>query len=321
MKRWQMGMRDSFFKSLYNLARKDKRILLVTSDTGAICHDEFKNNLRNQYINIGIAEQNMIGVAAGLAMSGKIVYVYAIVPFATMRCYEQIRVDLCCMNLGVTIVGIGAGFDYSTLGPTHHGTEDIALMRSLPEMTVYSPSDSLMAEVLAEASYRQPGPKYIRLDRVGYPLLYAKRSDINVAEGFSLLKPGKDMYIIATGRMVYNALAIRRELSRESIGVGVIDLFRIEESVLEKIWPVIAHARCAVTLEEHFVRGGIGSAVSELLAVKRGGPEFRAIGIANRFCRKYGTREYLQRLNKIDQDSIVKSIRTLLKKQSPVHSS
>ncbi len=114
MKRWVKGMRDAFFTTLYHLAKKDKRIMLITSDTGAICHDEFKKDLKEQYINIGIAEQNMIGVAAGLAMSGKIVYVYAIIPFATMRCYEQIRVDLCCMDLPVNIVGICSGFDYST---------------------------------------------------------------------------------------------------------------------------------------------------------------------------------------------------------------
>ncbi|MDP2927793.1 MAG: hypothetical protein Q8N80_03210, partial [Candidatus Omnitrophota bacterium] len=145
MKRWTSGMRDSFFDSLYAIAKRDSKVMLVISDTGAICHDEFKRRLNNRYINVGIAEQNMVGVAAGLAMSGKIVYIYAIVPFVTARCYEQIRVDLCCMNLPVTVVGIGAGFDYSTLGPTHHGYEDIALMSLLPNMIVYSPSDSLMA--------------------------------------------------------------------------------------------------------------------------------------------------------------------------------
>ena len=136
MKRWVVGMRDAFSQTLYDIAKDDRDFVMVTSDTGAICHDEFRKRCPGQYINIGIAEQNMVGVASGLALSGKTVCVYAIVPFATMRCYEQIRVDLCCMNLPVLVVGVGAGFDYSTLGPTHHGTEDIALMRVLPGMSV-----------------------------------------------------------------------------------------------------------------------------------------------------------------------------------------
>jgi transketolase len=302
-------MRDSFFDSLYAIAKRDSKVMLVISDTGAICHDEFKRRLNNQYINVGIAEQNMVGVAAGLAMSGKIVYIYAIVPFVTARCYEQIRVDLCCMNLPVTVVGIGAGFDYSTLGPTHHGTEDIGLMRLLPEMTIYNPSDSLMAGLLAKISYKQPGPKYIRLDRTGFPLVYKNERDIDISNGFSMLKQGKELYIIATGRMVYNALQVARKLSTQSIHAGVIDLFRIKPLNVEKIWPIIKEVGHVVTLEEHFVTGGIGSTISGILITKKNIPVFKSIGIPNQFCRKYGTRECLQYINKIDVDSVTESIK------------
>lgn len=309
MKRWIKGMRDVFFDSLYNLAKRDKNIILITADTGAICHDEFKQNLSNQYINIGIAEQNMVGVAAGLAMSGKIIYIYAIIPFATMRCYEQIRVDLCCMHLPVIIVGVGAGFDYSTLGPTHHGTEDIALMRSLPGMTIYSPSDSLMADFLARVTYKQSGPKYIRLDRTGYPLIYKNVKDIDVSNGFSLLKKGTDLYIIATGRMVYTALKVAKKLSTSSIHAGVVDLFKIKPIDEDKLCNVIKKARYVVTLEEHFVTGGIGSVIAEMLLTRMNAPVIKLIGMPNQFCRKYGTREYLQYLNKLDVDSVTVSIK------------
>jgi len=321
MKRWVEGMRDAFFRSLYNLARKDKDIILITADTGAICHDEFKQNLSNQYINIGIAEQNMVGVAAGLAISGKIVYIYAIVPFATMRCYEQIRVDLCCMNLPVTIVSIGAGFDYSTLGPTHHGTEDIALMRSLPGMTIYSPSDSLIADFLARVCYRQEGPKYVRLDRTGFPLIYKDEKKIDVSKGFSLLKKGKDLYIIATGRMVYSALQVTKKLSAQSIHTGVIDLFKIKPLNGEMIWEVIKKVGYLVTLEEHFITGGIGSTITEMLVTKRNAPAFKPIGIPGQFCRRYGTREYLQCLNKLDIGSVTKSINEWIKNKNNSHRS
>ncbi|MBU4333273.1 MAG: 1-deoxy-D-xylulose-5-phosphate synthase, partial [Candidatus Omnitrophica bacterium] len=259
MSHWTAGMRDSFFQSLYEEAKKNRNIILVTSDTGAICHDEFKEKIPDQYINVGIAEQNMIGLAAGLAQTGKIVYVYAIVPFATMRCYEQIRVDLCCMNLPVSIVGIGAGLDYSTLGATHHGTEDIALMRCLPNMEIYSPADGLMADLLARQYDNQAGPRYIRLDREGLPLVYENDSEFDLSKGFSVLSKSKELYIVATGRMVYSALQVAKELSLHSIEVGVIDLFRIKPLNKEEIWETVKGARCLITLEEHFMTGGIGT--------------------------------------------------------------
>ncbi len=314
MKHWAEGMRDAFFKALFNLAKKDKNVILITADTGAVCHDEFKEKLSNQYINIGIAEQNMIGVAAGLAMAGKIVYVYGIVPFVTMRCYEQVRVDLCCMNLPVTIVGIGAGFDYSTLGLTHHGTEDIALMRSLPDMTIYSPADNLMASAFVKVSYELAGPKYIRLDRTGLPLIYKDGNSIDFSRGFSVLKKGKDLYIIATGRMLYSALQIATKLSAQSINTGVIDLFKIKPLNNKMIWDVIKKAGYIVTLEEHFFTGGIGSIISEMLALRKNAPAFKPMGIPNQFCREYGKRGYLQHLYKLDVATVTKSIKEWVKK-------
>ncbi len=314
MKRWVKGMRDTFFNSLYNLARQDKNIILITADTGAICHNEFKQKLSAQYINIGIAEQNMVGVAAGFAMSEKAVFIYAIVPFVTMRCYEQIRIDLCCMNLPVTIVGIGAGFDYSTLGPTHHGYEDIALMSLLPNMIVYSPSDSLMAGFMVKACYEQPGPKYVRLDREGIPLIYKDAKQIDIKKGFTVLKEGSDGYIIGTGRMVLTALKAAKELSSSSLRLGVIDLFRIKPLNKAMIWQIIKNSKFLITLEEHFVNGGIGSIFAQFLIENNASTPFKAIGLDNAFCRKYGTREYLHRLNNIDKDSIVKSLKSWLRR-------
>lgn len=306
---WLEGMRDAFFRSLYNLARRDKNVVLITSDTGAICHDDFRRELKKQYINVGIAEQNMVGISAGLAMSGKTVYIYAIIPFVTMRCYEQIRIDLCCMNLPVTVVGVGAGYDYSTLGPTHHGTEDISLMRSLPGMTIYSPSDSLMADIFAKVCYEHKlGPKYIRLDREGVPLIHKDKKDINISQGFSLLKDGKDLYIIATGRMVLNALKISKELASQSIDAGVIDLFRIKPLNKGMIWNIIKSVKYVMTLEEHFISAGIGGAIAEMLAEIPQSPLFKAFGIDDQFCRVYGERRYLQRFSKIDVESVTNTI-------------
>lgn len=311
MSRWVKGMRDAFFDSLFSIARKDKDLVLVTADTGAVCHDEFKKVLPKQYVNVGIAEQNMIGVAAGLAMLGKKVYVYAIVPFATMRCYEQIRVDLCCMDLPVNIIGIGAGFDYSTLGPTHHGTEDIALMRVLPGMNIYSPSDSLAAAYFAKVSYSEPGVKYIRLDRTGLPLIYRNKKQINIHEGFSVLRRGTDVFIIATGRMVDSALKVSTELAKHSISVGVIDLFRVKPINKQVLTDAVRNVKHVITLEEHFVTGGIGSSIAEVFAVLAKAPQLEIIGVPDCFCRRYGTRDYLQRINKIDVKSVVNKIKRI----------
>ncbi|MDD5614396.1 MAG: transketolase C-terminal domain-containing protein [Candidatus Omnitrophica bacterium] len=311
-KRWVKGMRDSFFDSLFKIARKDKNVILITADTGAICHDDFKKYLKSQYINVGIAEQNMVGLAAGLALSGKKVYIYAIAPFATARCFEQIRVDLCCMDLNVTVVGIGAGYDYSTLGPTHHGTEDIALMRLLPNMKIYSPSDSLMADMLAEVTYKENKPSYIRLDRTGLPLIYKRKNDIDFDCGFSILKKSTDIYIIATGRMVLAALEVSKKMYPD-VKVGVIDLFKIKPLSVNKIWPVINKVRNVITLEEHFLNGGLADEVSRILTDRKSKIIFKPIGIKDCFCRRYGSRQYLHRINNMDTDSVASAVKSTLR--------
>lgn len=301
---WVQGMRDAFSEVLYDIAKMDKRVMLVTSDTGAICHDKFRAELPNQYLNVGIAEQNMIGVAAGLALAGKLVYAYALVPFATMRCYEQIRVDLCCMALPVTVVGVGAGFDYSTLGPTHHGTEDIALMRTLPEMTIFSPSDSIMVDKIARISHELPGPKYIRIDRTGIPLIYQDRNE-DFTKGIAVLRTGDEICIIATGRMVCNALGVADELAKHGIEATVIDLYRIKPLAEKILFKNIDKFDFVVTMEEHFLSGGIGTIINELLVRKRKSCLVKNFGIPDKFCRRYdGKREYLQSLMGLDVQGV-----------------
>ncbi len=155
------SQRDAFFKSLFELAKKDKRIIVITADCGAPSLDKWREELPCQFINVGIAEQNMIAIAAGLALEGKRPYCYAIAPFATLRCYEFIKVDVCLMNLPVVIVGVGAGLSYNEAGPTHHATEDISIMRALPNMRIASISNNEQARNIAS----EIGPLYVRLDR------------------------------------------------------------------------------------------------------------------------------------------------------------
>ncbi|MFC1990734.1 transketolase family protein [Chloroflexota bacterium] len=284
-------MRNAFFDALCEIAVHDEQVILLYADTGALVLDEFRKEHADRCINMGISEQNMIGIASGLAMNKKIVYIYAIVPFVMMRSFEQIRIDVCYQNLPVKVVGIGAGVDYSTLGPTHHALEDIALMRSLPGMTILSPSDDVMAAACAKMTYEIPGPVYIRLDRTGEPLVY--KNGAAFSDGLSLLSHGRDLCLIGTGRMVHMAQQVAGELTKHSIDAGVIDLYRIKPLNKEGLLKAIGDSRYVATLEEHNVIGGIGSAVAELLAESGKTCGFKRLGLPDKFCQHYGTREYL----------------------------
>ena len=302
-----IAMRDAFFDSLYDIAKKDKKVIFVTADCGAPTLDKFREDLPDQYFTVGIAEQNMISVAAGLALEGKIVYAYAIAPFASLRCYEQIKVDLCCMNLPVTVLGVGAGFAYDIMGPTHHTTEDISIMRALPEMTIFNPSDSNISGGLAEITYKSPGPKYVRFDRGGVPLLYTDK-DINLSEGLVHLKRGQDLCIVATGIMVHKALEIKDELAKHSINVGIIDLHRIKPINEKLLFEILDTYTSVVTLEEHFIIGGIGSAIAEALCDNEKNLPLKRLGICDKYYFEYGGREHLHKLCCLDTKSIVDNV-------------
>ena len=300
-------MRDAFLSSLYEIAVQDKQVILLAADNGAIVLDNFRRDVPEQFLNVGVAEQNMIGVAAGLATRGKIVYAYTIIPFVMMRCFEQIRIDVCWNNLPVKIVGSGAGMSYFTLGPTHHALEDISLMRSLPGMTVLSPSDNTMASAFARTSYQLQEPVYIRLDRTGEPLVYTNH-EANFADGLSVLKTGCDLWLVATGRMVFTAQQVAQELSHRSIDVGVIDLYRIKPLNAELLLKTIAGIKYVAALEEHSIIGGIGSAISEVLAENGQALQFKRLGLPDQFCGEYGPREHLLALNNLDVKGVTDTL-------------
>ena len=170
-------MRNTVINHILEAAKKDSSIILMTADLGYSVMEKFIEELPKQFINIGIAEQNMIGVAAGLALAGKKVFVYTIAPFATMRCFEQIRVDVCYQNLDVTIIGVGGGYAYGTLGTTHYALEDLAVMRALPNMKVMCPADPQEAALVANKAIQVGGPNYIRLNRGGEENIHNKPKD------------------------------------------------------------------------------------------------------------------------------------------------
>lgn len=307
MKTLEVDMRDAFFDELYDIAKLDPNVLLLTADMGAHSLNKFKEDLCNQYINVGVAEQNMVSIAAGLALGRKSVFIYTIIPFATMRCYEQIKIDLCCMNLPVTIVGVGPGLSYSSDGPTHHATQDIAIMRPLPEITILNPSDPVMNKAAARIAYKNSGPTYVRIDRGIFPAIYEEKTNDFSAGLFELTK-GSGLTIIATGIMVHEALKAARELNGRSISTGVVDLYRIKPLNEKALLKIIGKSRRIITLEENVIIGGVGSMVSELLTDNEINVPLKRIAISDEHCFKRGERESLHTLYRLNASSIVKSI-------------
>jgi len=300
-------MRAPFFTALYDIMKRDKDVILLMADTGAIVMDDIRADFPDRCLNVGIAEENMIGVAAGMAMAGKTVFTYAIIPFVTMRCYEQLRVDVCVQELPVKAIGVGAGVDYSTLGPTHHGLEDMALMRLLPGMRIMSPCDDTQAMEFCRMAYKTPGPFYIRLDRNGQPLVYDDDHK-DFTPGLSVVREGKDLQLIATGKMVLTALSVADELARKSIKAGVIDLYRVKPLNTDLLAKILADCPQVVTIEEHSIIGGLGSAVAEFLAESGKAVKFSRIGLPDSFCRRYGTRQFLHSDIGIDTEHLTKRL-------------
>lgn len=304
-------MRDAFFNKLYELARKDPNIILVDADMGAPSLDKFRTDMPSQFVNVGIAEQNAITVACGLALGGKTAFTYAIAPFITLRCYEQIKVDMCAMKLPVTCIGVGAGFSYDDSGPTHHTTEDISIMRALPYITILNSTDSIMAAKCAEIAVRSKSPMYVRLDREQLPDLYNKNETFK--DGLHLFRKGKDVCIVSTGNMVHKALDVAKSLKKQNIDAAVLDLYRLKPVNKNFLVKHLKQSKKIVTLEEHLLDGGLGSIIAEIIADNNLSIPLKRLAIPDKFCYTYGGREEIRKTIGLDTDSIVKSIKDFSK--------
>lgn len=307
--------RDAFWNRIYELARKDKDIVIITADMGAPSLDKFRKNLAPQFINVGIAEQNAVTLAAGLALAGKKVFIYAIAPFITLRCLEQIRVENAIIKIPITIVGVGVGFGYEDSGPTHHLIEDVAIMRAMPNIRINNVTDNVMAEYLARQCCKKKAvTDYIRLDRLSHPDIYNGSSDFNA--GLAIPREAEDYYIISSGTMVAVALKVSESLSRNKIDMGVIDIFNIPINE-KKLLQLLKGVKKIVTLEEHFLAGGLGSAVAEILCDYSLLIPLKRIGIplGKGYCYKYGGREIIRKYYSIDHDSVCVEINNFIRRK------
>ncbi|MBF0556668.1 MAG: 1-deoxy-D-xylulose-5-phosphate synthase [Nitrospirae bacterium] len=307
-----IAQRDAFWNKIYEIAAEDRNVVLISADMGAPSLDKFRKDLPAQFVNAGIAEQNSVLIGAGLALKGKKVYLYAIAPFITLRCLEQIRVECSIMNIPMTIVGVGAGMSYEDSGPTHHVLEDIAIMRSMPNITIHNITDSVMAAAVAAMSCNIKNTTYVRIDReVFSPDIYSPDTDFTA--GASVIKAGTDCYLVSTGCMTHAALQAARRLEEKHIHTGVIDIytFPINEAFLME---TLKGVKKIVSLEEHFLPGGLGSAIGEVI-IDNGLPvKLRRLGISHDkgFCYKYGGREIIRAYYALDKESIQRKIEEFL---------
>ncbi len=307
-----IDIRDAFFDSLYDIAVADPDVIFLTADMSAFSLQKFKRDLPDRYFNVGVAEQNLIGVAAGLALSGKKVFVYAIAPFVTQRCFEQIKVDLCAMNLPVTIIGTGPGICYASDGPTHHAVEDIGIMRCLPNMTIYNPSDPVGAAEAARLGLESDGPVYVRLDKGAQNVLHTDPASLN--EGVVLLRLGDDLLILATGLMIHRALELSEELSKQGIEAAVAEAYRIKPFNEDRFFDLAVQIGRVVTLEEHSKIGGLGSVAAEALADRERKVPLLRLALPDAYQTEYGGRDWMLECAGINQDQILRRIMDWIRK-------
>lgn len=284
-------MRDAFFAALTEAAERDEGIWALTGDLGIGLFDDFCRVAPGRYLNVGIAEQALVGVAAGLAYAGMRPIAYSIAPFLTARAHEQVRVDVAMARANVTLVGVGGGVAYGYLGPTHHGTEDLAVMRALPGMTVLAPADPGEARRATHAALALDGPVYLRLGKNGEPSLLRDRP---FTIGASVtVREGRDVAIASTGTMLAPSLEAADRLAREGIDAAVLHFPTVKPFDAQSICQAAAITGLIVSVEEHNVTGGLGSAVAEALAEWGGGAKLARLGLPDTFAHAVGSREFL----------------------------
>lgn len=300
-------MRIAFINTFSKLAKKNRDIMLLTGDLGFSVFEKYMEESPKQYLNMGVSEQNMTGVAAGLAMEGKIPIIYSIVPFVTMRNFEQIRNDICYQNLNVKIVGIGAGFSYGPYGHTHHGLEDVGILRTLPNMVILAPGDPIEVTLATEAMMIHKGPVYLRLGKAGEPNVHRNPPQFAIGKGIEL-EEGNDITLIGTSTLLHRAWEVGEKLKEKDFQVRLISMPTIKPIDKKIILESAKKTRAIFTIEEHSVIGGLGSAIAEVLAEEKANVTFKRIGVFDKFTKVIGNQEYMRLANNLGVDQITKTV-------------
>ncbi len=305
-------MRAAFFRALLESAERDDRIALVVGDLGFSVVEAFAEKFPSRFVNSGVAEQNMMGLAAGMALCGKIVFVYSIANFPTFRCLEQIRNDICYHNADVKIVAVGGGFAYGSLGFSHHATEDLALMRALPNMTVLAPGDPVEVEWATRAIIERAGPCYLRLGRVGEPQVHQPNAQFELGKA-ATVSSGRDITLISTGTMLQTIVRVAQRLADRGVAARVLSMHTLKPLDADAVRSAAAETLAVITVEEHSETGGLGSAVAEVLCSgQRSSVHMQRIAIPSVFSTVAGTQEHLRGVYGLTVDGILTAIEPLV---------
>jgi transketolase len=305
-------VRTAFIRTLNELADKDPRICLIVGDLGYSVIEEFEGKHPDQFVNAGVAEQNMIGIAAGMAMAGKVVFTYSIGNFGTLRCLEQIRNDVCYHRANVKVVAVGGGLAYGNLGVTHHASEDVAILRALPNMTVVSPGDPIEAALATRAVAALDGPCYLRLGKAGEPVVHEDEPRFELGRALTL-RDGGDITLIASGGMLATASSVSAQLAGKGLSVRLLSMHTIKPIDREAVIEAANQTKLIFTLEEHSVEGGLGGAVAEVLAeLEPGHAPLKRIGLRPEFNKVVGDQKYLKATHGLDEEGVMKTIQTMI---------
>ena len=303
-------MRNHLINKIIELAGQNENMMLITADLGFSVIEKFKERFPNRYINVGIAEQNMAAIAAGLALEGNTVFIYSIGNFPTLRCIEQIRNDICYHNANVKILAVGSGFAYGTLGMTHHATEDLAIMRALPNMKVFTPCDSISAEAIAQAICKINGPCYVRLERGGEPEIFSKDEKFEIGK-LKEIRKGYDIAVITIGTVINEAIKAADILREQNKNISVYSVYSLKPIDKEQILEIAKKYKYIITVEEHQITGGLGSTIAEIIAENNMVTKIIRLGLNDEFTSVVGNQEYLREVYKIDYKTIIRKIESL----------
>ncbi len=300
-------MRNHLINKITELAGQNENMMLITADLGFSVIEKFKERFPNRYINVGIAEQNMAAIAAGLALEGNTVFIYSIGNFPTLRCIEQIRNDICYHNANVKILAVGSGFAYGTLGMTHHATEDLAIMRALPNMKVFTPCDSISAEAIAQAICKINGPCYVRLERGGEPEIFSKDEKFEIGK-LKEIRKGYDIAVITIGTVINEAIKAADILREKNNYISVYSVYSLKPIDKEQILEIAKEYKYIITVEEHQITGGLGSTIAEIIAENNMVTKIIRLGLNDEFTSVVGNQEYLREVYNIDYKNILNKI-------------
>ncbi len=304
-------MRNAFADTLTQLAKEDERVVLLSGDIGNKLFDNFKKVDASRFYNCGVAEANMMGVAAGMALNGLRPVIYTITPFTTTRCFEQIRVDVCYHHAPVVIVGTGSGLSYAELGPTHHSLEDMAILRTLPGMCVLAPCDATELDLMLRAALQQDHPVYIRIGKKGEPAIHKEKPKLRIGEVL-VVQEGTEVALLSAGILMPEVLKAAEILKDRGISAEVVSFHSIKPLDTAYLQQADSRFKLLVTIEEHSLIGGLGGAVAEWRSQYNAQIPHLSLGAPDQFMHEIGSQKYAQVKYGLEAEQIAERVLTAI---------